>query len=215
MKNIRIFLSENFHFLLIKFSVCLNRYVFVTGWRKCWCQDTYQRNPCQEPGYTWCRMFWLEFLTGLCVTLGPYWGWTPCPIELPILGADPSLSASSKLHDVMFGPLHHSLTHTIINTMMKQIKGFNASLRGWCVSRSVWFSWRQWCAPLIGIVSMLLAWAFFSKASKVPFTNKVMQRLVVNNRNWPEGANLGHMWHKASQSLLTDVVDKNSVILVI
>ena len=29
MKNIRIFLSENFHFLLVKFSVYLNRRVFV------------------------------------------------------------------------------------------------------------------------------------------------------------------------------------------
>ena len=29
MKNIRIFLSENFHFLVIKFSVYLNRRVFV------------------------------------------------------------------------------------------------------------------------------------------------------------------------------------------
>ena len=30
MKNIRIFLSENVHFLLVKFSVYLNGYVFVT-----------------------------------------------------------------------------------------------------------------------------------------------------------------------------------------
>ena len=29
MKNIRIFLSENFHFLMVKFSVYLNRRVFV------------------------------------------------------------------------------------------------------------------------------------------------------------------------------------------
>ena len=29
MKNIRIFLSENFHFLVVKFSVYLNRSVFV------------------------------------------------------------------------------------------------------------------------------------------------------------------------------------------
>ena len=29
MKNIRIFLSENFHFLVVKFSVYLNRHVFV------------------------------------------------------------------------------------------------------------------------------------------------------------------------------------------
>ena len=29
MINIRIFLSENFHFLLIKFSVHLNRHVFL------------------------------------------------------------------------------------------------------------------------------------------------------------------------------------------
>ena len=29
MKNIRIFLSENFHFLVAKFSVSLNRRVFV------------------------------------------------------------------------------------------------------------------------------------------------------------------------------------------
>ena len=29
MKNIRIFLSENFHFLVVKFSVYLNRNVFV------------------------------------------------------------------------------------------------------------------------------------------------------------------------------------------
>ena len=28
MKNIRIFLSENFHFLVVKFSVFLNRHVF-------------------------------------------------------------------------------------------------------------------------------------------------------------------------------------------
>ena len=29
MKNIRVFLSENFHFLEVKFSVYLNRRVFV------------------------------------------------------------------------------------------------------------------------------------------------------------------------------------------
>ena len=29
MKNIRVFLSENFHFLVVKFSVYLNRRVFV------------------------------------------------------------------------------------------------------------------------------------------------------------------------------------------
>ena len=29
MKNIRIFLSENFHFSVVKFSVDLNRLVFV------------------------------------------------------------------------------------------------------------------------------------------------------------------------------------------
>ena len=29
MKNIRIFLSENFHFLVVKFSVYSNRRVFV------------------------------------------------------------------------------------------------------------------------------------------------------------------------------------------
>ena len=29
MKNIRIFLFENFHFLVVKFSVYLNRLVFV------------------------------------------------------------------------------------------------------------------------------------------------------------------------------------------
>ena len=31
MKNIRIFISENFHFLVVKFSVYLNRRVFVMG----------------------------------------------------------------------------------------------------------------------------------------------------------------------------------------
>ena len=31
MKNIRSFLSENFQFLEVKFSVCLNRFVFVIG----------------------------------------------------------------------------------------------------------------------------------------------------------------------------------------
>ena len=29
MKNIRFFLSENFHFLVVKFSVYLNRHVFI------------------------------------------------------------------------------------------------------------------------------------------------------------------------------------------
>ena len=29
MKNIRIFLFENFHFLVLKFSVYMNRHVFV------------------------------------------------------------------------------------------------------------------------------------------------------------------------------------------
>ena len=29
IKNIRIFLSENFHFLVVKFSIYLNRHVFV------------------------------------------------------------------------------------------------------------------------------------------------------------------------------------------
>ena len=32
MKNFRIFLSENFHFLVVKFSVYLNRHVFVMQW---------------------------------------------------------------------------------------------------------------------------------------------------------------------------------------
>ena len=31
MKNISVFLSENFHFLVVKFSVYLNRHVFVMG----------------------------------------------------------------------------------------------------------------------------------------------------------------------------------------
>ena len=31
MKNIRFFLSENFHFLVVKFSVYMNRHVFVMG----------------------------------------------------------------------------------------------------------------------------------------------------------------------------------------
>ena len=29
MKNIRIFLSDNFHFFVVKFSVYLNRHVFI------------------------------------------------------------------------------------------------------------------------------------------------------------------------------------------
>ena len=29
MKNIRIFISEIFHFLVVKFSICLNRRVFI------------------------------------------------------------------------------------------------------------------------------------------------------------------------------------------
>ena len=29
MKNIRIFISENFEFLAVKFTICLNRRVFV------------------------------------------------------------------------------------------------------------------------------------------------------------------------------------------
>ena len=33
MKNIRIFLSENFPFLVVKFSIYLNRSVFVMDWR--------------------------------------------------------------------------------------------------------------------------------------------------------------------------------------
>ena len=31
MKKYQDFLSENFHFLVVKFSVYLNRYVFVMG----------------------------------------------------------------------------------------------------------------------------------------------------------------------------------------
>ena len=31
MKNIRVFLSENFQFLEVKFSIYLNRHVFVMG----------------------------------------------------------------------------------------------------------------------------------------------------------------------------------------
>ena len=31
MENIRFFLSENFHFLVVKFSIYLNRRVFVMG----------------------------------------------------------------------------------------------------------------------------------------------------------------------------------------
>ena len=31
MKNFRFFLSENFNFLVVKFSVCLNRHVVVMG----------------------------------------------------------------------------------------------------------------------------------------------------------------------------------------
>ena len=34
MKNIRIFLSENFHFLVVKFSVYLKRHVFVMFGKK-------------------------------------------------------------------------------------------------------------------------------------------------------------------------------------
>ena len=46
MKNIRIFLSENFHFLVVKFSICLNRHVFVmieycTVGLKPRCEDMY------------------------------------------------------------------------------------------------------------------------------------------------------------------------------
>ena len=29
MKNTRFFLSENFHFLMVKFSIYLNRHVFI------------------------------------------------------------------------------------------------------------------------------------------------------------------------------------------
>ena len=32
-KNIRIFLSENFHFLVVKVSLYLNRHVFVSNMR--------------------------------------------------------------------------------------------------------------------------------------------------------------------------------------
>ena len=31
MKNIRVFLSENFQFLAVKFSIYLNRRVFING----------------------------------------------------------------------------------------------------------------------------------------------------------------------------------------
>ena len=31
MKNIRIFLSESFHYLVVKFSIYLNRQVFAMG----------------------------------------------------------------------------------------------------------------------------------------------------------------------------------------
>ena len=34
MKNIRVFLSENFQFLEVKFSIYLNRHVFVMGTNK-------------------------------------------------------------------------------------------------------------------------------------------------------------------------------------
>ena len=33
MKNINFFLSENFHFLVVKFSIYLNRHVFVMDCR--------------------------------------------------------------------------------------------------------------------------------------------------------------------------------------
>ena len=35
MRNTRIFLSENFHFLVVKFSIYLNRHVFVMCNLKC------------------------------------------------------------------------------------------------------------------------------------------------------------------------------------
>ena len=34
MKNIRVFLSENFQFLEVKFSIYLNRHVYVMNYKK-------------------------------------------------------------------------------------------------------------------------------------------------------------------------------------
>ena len=39
MKNISEFLSENFHFLVVKFSVYLNRHVFVMSGSNCPCLE--------------------------------------------------------------------------------------------------------------------------------------------------------------------------------
>ena len=41
MKNIRFFLAENFHFLVVKFSVYLNRRVFVMAF----CFSAYSDSP--------------------------------------------------------------------------------------------------------------------------------------------------------------------------
>ena len=45
MKNIRIFLSENFRFLAVKFSVYLNRRVFVMAVRNHVCRHMWTARP--------------------------------------------------------------------------------------------------------------------------------------------------------------------------
>ena len=53
MKNIRVFLSENFQFLEVKFSVYLNRRVFVMVCRYFHCGEV----------YIFCLFFFFFFLT--------------------------------------------------------------------------------------------------------------------------------------------------------
>ena len=45
MKNIRGFLSENFHFLVIKFSVYLNRHVFVMNTMSSFLKESKENDP--------------------------------------------------------------------------------------------------------------------------------------------------------------------------
>ena len=53
MKNIRVFLSEKFQFLEMKFPIYLNRRVFVMDSQYTKCIDSIYLNPCSaEPGYT-------------------------------------------------------------------------------------------------------------------------------------------------------------------
>ena len=60
MKNIRFFLSENFHFLVVKFSVYLNRHVFVMDAHKICDVRMQEQQPINKQGVSYYYLLGLK-----------------------------------------------------------------------------------------------------------------------------------------------------------